>query len=1010
MSGLRRGLNLIVGVLLALSVGVLTAQAQQQDNFVVIEVASGPVQISTALEALYQDNRLFLPVSYFSDDLDVPITYDPQRHRLTGWLESESNTVDVDLAKHTGRVGKTMFDFSAEDFIYYDGELFLDAQLADKILNTHSEFDFSAQRLQVETSGNLPFEKELSRRQKQQRFDVLQEKKEAAHLENINKEVFVQDDWLQPPFLDLSARYGNFKNKGAPGDSNFSYSANATFLTGGFDSEFNAYSSSTDESPLLTFKTAREDETGHILGMFKHLEMGDTYAYANAENRGSPSGWGIKMSTESALEAEGKTYTFRDALPLGWEVELYRNGELLGYQNDTQNGYFEFADIPLLLGKNNFKLVFYGPQGQTKERNQIIFFNGNVLNKGKGRLRLNYINKNRYLIQTRDKARDSSLGHSAFIEAGYGLSDNLTFNVSAIADSLELFMEYPPGAMYRKDKTYAAADMSLFAYGIFSSVGTVFDFEENAATLDYYGQTSLLDWDIVFENTYYGRAITARNLFNDGYIKNETNFRLNKNLSLGKIHLPFSYSLRHFSVVDESRTQTEQTVSLSQTFPFKIYVNAQYQNDHYFSGGRSERLSLSANRVQGPWTVRGNSAYDFVYDRIPSAELSVYRSITPRLKAGVRYTYQSRNLSAHSYESLYAGNISWLTKYGYISFEAGTSSWHNSYAFIGYNMSLLPDMRNRRLYTSGSKLQGTGALAAFAYMDKNGNGFFDEDEEVLHEAQFTVKPKVSVYDSYKEVENGSKLLTHLSAYREFEVNTDISKVEDTLSLLNTAGTRTVKLRPAQVAYLTFPMVGTGDIEGTIYRQDATGKRTAARGLVVNLYKGEELVGKKVSEFDGYYSFSQIPLGNYTLKIDPEQAAELELRQSETVRVDLAEADQLELRDITVVPLASRKAAPAATKTKKKTSQKTAVQTTVKKQATTVAQTKTVAAKATKPTPAVSAAAQKQPALHKVALSKKTVSKKEQVKEKMHEQMQQVVRVYQNYRQRFLQFIDEWRKK
>ena len=995
----------ITVLLLALCAGARPAYAQQ-DNFIVIEVASGSVQISPALEALYQENRLFLPVSYFSDNLDVPITYDAARHELTGWLESESNTVGVDFAKHTGSVGKKMFDFSPQDFIYYDGELFLDTQLIDAILTTHSTFDFAAQRLQVETAGNLPFEKELSRRQKQKRFDVLQGKKEAARLENINKEVFVQNDWLQPPFLDLSARYNISKNKGARSEGNFSYSANATFLTGGFDSEFNAYSSSSDEAPLLTFKTAREDDTGHILGLFKHLEMGDTYAYTNAENSASPAGWGIKMSTESSLEAEGKTYTFRDALPLGWEVELYRNGELLGYQNNPQNGYFEFADIPLLLGKNNFKLVFYGPQGQTKEKAQTIFFNGNVLDKGKGRLRLNYVNKNRYLIQTRDKARDSSLGHSAFIQAGYGLSDNLTLNVSAIADSLELFMDYPPGAMYRKDKTYAAADVSLFAYGIFSSVGTVFDFQENAATLDYYGQTSLWDWDIVLENTYYGRAITARNLFNDGYIKNETNFRLNKNLSLGKISLPFSYTFRHFSVVDESRTQTEQTVSISQTLPYRIYVNAQYQNGRYFSGARSERVSVSANRVQGPWTVRANSSYDFVYDRIPGTEVSVYRSVTPRLKAGVRYAYQARNLTTHSYESLYAGNVSWLTRYGYISFEAGTSNRHNSYAFIGYNMSLLPDVRNRRLYTSGSKLQGTGALAAFAYMDKNGNGFFDEDEEVLPDAQFSVKPKMNVYDSYKEAENGSKLLTHLSAYREFEVNTDISQVEDTLSLLNTAGTRNVKLRPAQVAYLSFPMVGTGDIEGTIYRQTPTGQRTAARGLVVNLYKAGVLVGKKVSEFDGYYSFSQIALGEYTLEIDPDQAAELELRQSETVRVDLAAAEQLELRDITVVPVTARKASSAAAKTKKNTAKK--VQKTVAVPSATLAQPVAVS---TKNTPQVTVTpVQKKPALHAVPLSKKIASKKEQVKEKVQAHVQQVVRVYQNYRQRFWRFIDGWRKK
>lgn len=875
---------------------------EQQDNFIIIRAYSGPVVINSSLEALYQDNRLFVPVTYFSEDVEVPITYDMDQRRLTGWLESESNTVLIDFDKNTGRVGKDMFDFTPDDYLYYEDELYISIQLVDKILNTISEFDFASQSLKVTSAGNLPFDLELSRRQKHKRFDQVAKEKEAARQQALNKDVYMQKNWLQPPFLDLSARYSLSKNKGQSTTDNLSYSANATFLTGGFDSEFNAYSSSTDEPPVLTFKTAREDETGHILGLFKHLEMGDTYAYSNAENNSSTSGRGIKMSTESSLTPDDKTYTFRDTLPLGWGVELYRNGELLGYQNQSNDGYYEFADIPLLLGKNKFKLVFYGPQGQTKEKEEIIFFNGNILNRGKGRLRLNYIDKNTQLIKTRDEMRPSMRGHNAFIEAGYGLTDTLTFNVGASADSLERYYEWPPQNAFRKDKEYVMADLSLFTYGVFSSVGTVVDLENKAPTLSYYGQTTLWDWDVMLENIYYGDAVLARNLFRATTMRNETTFRLNKTLSLFNVlTVPFSYSLRHFTVVGSKDTQTEHLVSVSQSLPHNIYLNAQYQNYRYFGAMPSERVSLTANHVRGPWTIRGNTAYDFTYHRIPSVELSVYRSITSRIKAGARYAYQSRNLSSSgAYESLYSANLSYLTKYGYISLEAGTSSWHNSYAFIGYNMSFLPDWRNKHLYATGSKLQGTGALSALAYMDANGNGIYDEDEEILPGADVTVKPKTNVYDSHKQSDKGDILLTHLSAYRVFDVDVDISGIEDTLSLLNTAGTRTVKLRPAQVAYLTFPIVGTGDIEGTVYRQRADGQQVPFRGAVINMYKDGELISNKVSEYDGYYSFPQVPLGTYTIRLDPAQAADLEIRQQQPIEVALKELEQLEVHDLVLV--------------------------------------------------------------------------------------------------------------
>lgn len=897
MLSVRNFVKGLLGILLAVWLGVSLAFSQdQQDNFLIIRAYSGPSIINSALEVFYQNGRLYVPVTYFEDDLEVPITYNAEKNILSGWLEDPSNKVLVDFKKNVGQSGKDMFDFTPDDYLYYEDELYVSIGLVDKIVNTYSEFDFADQSLRVSTSGNLPFEKKLSRRKKQKRFDYVQKEKEAARQETLNKEVYMQKDWLQLPFLDLSARYSVSKSKGHPTTDNFGYSANASFLTGGFDSELNVYSSSSDEKPSITFKTSREDETGHILGLFKHLEMGDTYAYSNAENSSSTSGVGIKMSTDSSLSSDDKTYTFRDALPLGWEVELYRNGELLAYQNEPMNGYFEFNDIPLLLGKNEFKLVFYGPQGQTKEREQTVFFNGNMLNRGKGRLRLNYIDKNRFLIETHEPPRESSRGHNAYIEAGYGLTDKLTLNVGAIADSLELYMQYPPDAMYREDKTYGLASLSLFTYGIYSSLGTVVDFKEEAATLDYYGQTSIFGWDTVVENTYYGKAITSRNLFYNRYIKNDTNVRLNKNVALLGLAVPVSYTFRHFSAVGSKDTQTEHTLSVSQSLPHNIYLNAQYQNFDYIVGRRAEQINLIGNHVRGPWTVRANSTYDLVHDRMTRAEVSVHRSITKRLKAGARYAYQSRNPSMHSYESLYSANLSWLTKYGYISLEAGTSSWHNSYAFVGYNMSFLPDPNSGRLYASGSKLQGTGALSAFAFMDGNDNGTFEKGEEILPEAEFTIRPKVNVYDSYKKNSKGGTVLTHLTAYRDFDVDVDISNIEDTLSLLNTSGSRTVRLRPAQVARVAFPIVGTGDIEGTVLKEK-DGKRETARGIIVNLYKDGKLVGNKISEYDGYYSFPQTPLGHYTVQIDEDQAYDLEVHQTEPIEINLHELEQLEVRDM-----------------------------------------------------------------------------------------------------------------
>ena len=50
------------------------------------------------------------------------------------------------------------------------------------------------------------------------------------------------------------------------------------------------------------------------------------------------------------------TTIMRGALPLGWDAELYRNGQLLAYQGDSVDGRFEF-EVPLVHGNNDLEVV-----------------------------------------------------------------------------------------------------------------------------------------------------------------------------------------------------------------------------------------------------------------------------------------------------------------------------------------------------------------------------------------------------------------------------------------------------------------------------------------------------------------------------------------------------------------------------------------------------------------------------------------------------------------------------
>jgi len=74
-------------------------------------------------------------------------------------------------------------------------------------------------------------------------------------------------------------------------------------------------------------------------------------------------------------------------LPIGWEVELYRNEVLLDFRVDQISGRYSFQNVPLLFGNNILRLAFYGPQGQVREELKQIRVGPEQIKPGEHRYR-----------------------------------------------------------------------------------------------------------------------------------------------------------------------------------------------------------------------------------------------------------------------------------------------------------------------------------------------------------------------------------------------------------------------------------------------------------------------------------------------------------------------------------------------------------------------------------------------------------------------------------------------
>ena len=135
---------------------------------------------------------------------------------------------------------------------------------------------------------------------------------------------------------------------------------------------------STDQKGMpsaLRLRAYRSDPDGHLLGPAHatHFGVGDVEGFDSKLSGSSAFGRGAVI-TNRPLNAQTAfdRSRFEGDLPPGWEAEIYRNDELLGFAKATADNRYVFDDVQLLYGENRVRVVLYGPQGQIRTREELI--------------------------------------------------------------------------------------------------------------------------------------------------------------------------------------------------------------------------------------------------------------------------------------------------------------------------------------------------------------------------------------------------------------------------------------------------------------------------------------------------------------------------------------------------------------------------------------------------------------------------------------------------------------
>jgi hypothetical protein len=166
---------------------------------------------------------------------------------------------------------------------------------------------------------------------------------------------------------------------------------------------------------------------------------------------------------------------------------------------------------------------------------------------------------------------------------------------------------------------------------------------------------------------------------------------------------------------------------------------------------------------------------------------------------------------------------------------------------------------------------GSGGSVLFeAFLDRNGNGIFDEGDEAV--------PHVGVEGSDRRAETGADgrvFLTGAGAGPTARLMVNLDNVANS-SVQAPPSTVQFSPRPGSTTRIRYPMRPTGDVMIILSLRRPDGSLVGLSAAQIRLVGDNGHTAEASTQFDGSAAFESLPVGTYRLEIDPEQAARLRM--------------------------------------------------------------------------------------------------------------------------------------
>lgn len=839
------------------------------EDELVLEVRLGRYVLSDAMLGYLQRGGVLLGLGEFTRALDFAIDVDPADGQATGWFMSEDRRFALDLV-----AGEAVVEGRAEPLppglveLGFD-DIYVDTTVLARWFPVDLDFDLSRLLVTVVSREPLPLEERLERARGRAGLGRAAYEQPSYPRQEVP---YAAIDW---PFVDTSWAFDyDSEGRGADLTTTTLVTGDVLYTTGTLFVASTAKDTISDARLTLS----RTDPDAGLLGPLglTDFALGDVFTPQLPLVASQQEGRGAAISSLPLSRAtEFDTTTLRGELPLGWEVELYRNEILLDFRRSRADGRYEFEDVPLLYGLNVLILEFYGPQGQRRTEVQRFFIGPGQLREDEQhyRLAINQQDERTLPIAAEDGVvgpRDVDRGKArAFGEYERGVTRELSLAASGASYALD-----------GKRHNYLGVGLRTTFAETFLRLDAVKDSRSGHA-LELAAQRRLYELNVSLEHDQFFRFVSERNRASADPIDSRSRLRLDGSVPEGVLpRIPFSFDVdllrresnRYDLALGNRVSAFYAGVLASNTLAARLTGGGGEASDSSLSGSAlvNARLGALGLRGQLAYTVRPGAGLDLV-------SVTGDYPIDPDVSARFGVDHQLGQMS----RTTVSGSLFWLfdvVDLGLAGAVDDDGVWRVGLT-LSYGAGFEP--RTMGLARRARGIADGGAVSARAYIDRDRDARFGEGDEPLEGVTFE-RQRDQATDA-----DGIAFLTRLPAYQPTGIALDRSSLEDPYLLPLREGVEIVP-RPGKAVEVDFPLTPTGEVDGTVFLLRGELLREVSNVALELLDAATGKVAAEArSQFDGFYLFELVPPGRYLLRVSPDQIARLSLAEVAPVEIEIS---------------------------------------------------------------------------------------------------------------------------